>query len=470
MVAGRFYPSDPKDLSRMIDKFFEMTDEMAFGDGLVGAIVPHAGYVYSGPVAAYIYKNLVGKKFDRVVIIAFSHQSPFPGVLVHDADVYRTPLGDAPIDTESAKKLLSKAGLFSSKSGSITSEHSGDVQVPFIQKALPGTPILSLIMGDSRPEISRKLAKALYEAFKGTNTLFIASSDLSHYRPYSDAYTLDSYTLSLILNGDPGEFIAGYVKKKGQLACGFGPIVTMMELFRLMGGGKIKVLNHATSGDVLIGNKDQVVGYASVSFTLDNPLKFKPDPREAKRDEKAADYLSAEEKAYLVKLARNTVETYVKENRIPEAAPPPKGVLTELGAAFVTLRKHGQLRGCIGHVIARGPLYLCVRDVAASAAKHDSRFRPVTLEELKDIDVEVSVLTPLKPVGNVEELVMGRHGVIVRKGQLNQGVYLPQVADETGWSRDEFLSNLCSSKARLKPDCWKDPLTQIFSFEAIVFE
>lgn len=180
--------------------------------------------------------------------------------------------------------------------------------------------------------------------------------------------------------------------------------------------------------------------------------------------------LTHEDKALLLQIARRTVESWVRERKREEFhIPPERTVLLQNGAAFVTLRKHGELRGCIGHTIPQEPLWMCVRDVAISAAAEDPRFRPVSPDELKDIHIEVSVLTPLEPVSNPEDIVMGRDGVVIRKGY-RVGVFLPQVADETGWDRETFLSNLCAHKAGLPPDCWKDPSTHIFRFQAIVFE
>lgn len=180
--------------------------------------------------------------------------------------------------------------------------------------------------------------------------------------------------------------------------------------------------------------------------------------------------LTDEDKALLLQIARKTVESWVRERKREEFnIPPARALLLQKGAAFVTLRKHGELRGCIGHTIPQEPLWMCVRDVAISAASEDPRFRPVSADELKDIHIEVSVLTPLEPVTDVRNIVMGRDGVVVRKGY-RVGVFLPQVADETGWDRETFLSNLCAHKAGLPPDCWKDPSTHLFRFQAIVFE
>lgn len=180
--------------------------------------------------------------------------------------------------------------------------------------------------------------------------------------------------------------------------------------------------------------------------------------------------LTEDDKALLLQIARRTVEFWVKARKREEFdIPAERAVLLQEGAAFVTLRKHGNLRGCIGHTIPQEPLWMCVRDVAIAAATDDPRFRPVSPDELKDIHIEISVLTPLESVSDPDSIVMGRDGVVVRKGY-RVGVFLPQVADETGWDKETFLSNLCSHKAGLPLDCWKDPSTHLFRFQAIVFE
>ncbi|MDD3726208.1 MAG: AmmeMemoRadiSam system protein A [Candidatus Ratteibacteria bacterium] len=177
--------------------------------------------------------------------------------------------------------------------------------------------------------------------------------------------------------------------------------------------------------------------------------------------------LTEQQKQKLLKIARETLEYYLSGRELP---PLPNGdpVLQERRGVFVTLKKEGELRGCIGYIEGVEPLAMAVRDMAIQSATGDPRFPPVRYEELKDIEIEISVLTPLKRVKSSEEIVLGRDGVIVKKGP-RQGVFLPQVADETGWSKEEFLSNLCMYKAGLPPDAWKDNNTEIYIFQADVF-
>jgi AmmeMemoRadiSam system protein A len=177
--------------------------------------------------------------------------------------------------------------------------------------------------------------------------------------------------------------------------------------------------------------------------------------------------LSKEERQKLLVIARNSIQTYLKTGKKLELAEADPVLIKEMGA-FVTLHKHGELRGCIGNLIGQQPLYLTVRDMAVEAAVGDPRFSPVTLEELKDIEIEISALSPLKRIESADEIKMGIHGVLLRRG-FNSGVFLPQVATETGWSKEEFLSQLCSQKAGLPPLAWKDKSTEIYIFTAEVF-
>ena len=173
------------------------------------------------------------------------------------------------------------------------------------------------------------------------------------------------------------------------------------------------------------------------------------------------------QKKELLNIARNTVESYVKDAKVPEFKETDPGLLGQEGA-FVTLHKKGELRGCIGNIIGTQPLWMTVRDMAVESSTRDPRFEPVAPDELKDIKIEISVLSQPKRVQDINEIKMGTHGVIVKRG-FNNGVFLPQVATETGWSRDEFLSNLCAHKAGLPADAWKDKKTELYTFTAQVF-
>ncbi len=177
--------------------------------------------------------------------------------------------------------------------------------------------------------------------------------------------------------------------------------------------------------------------------------------------------LTDRQKETLLKLARETIEKYTTNSIIPKFSDPDP-VFMEKRGAFVTIHKNGKLRGCIGMIEAQEPLYETVTEMAIEASTNDPRFEPVNAEELKEIDIEISVLTPKRRVKSIDEIELGRHGVIVRRG-FNSGVYLPQVALDTGWTKEQFMESLCSGKAGLSADAYKDPKTEIYVFEAEVF-
>jgi len=276
---------------------------------------------------------------------------------------------------------------------------------------------------------------------------------------------MDRKTIELIRDFKIEEFWK-QIKNGTCEMCGSVPVAVGM-LFAKERKLKPHVLTYANSGDVT-GDKGRVVGYTAISFskTPSEGSPVKEEQKEEVADE--VDPLSLVQKRRLIEIAKNTIVEYVQNGKkysVKEADPR----LKEIEGAFVTIHKNGQLRGCIGNIIGRQPLYLTVRDMAIAACSQDPRFVPVKEEELPDLDIEVSVLSVPRVTTNVEEIVMGTHGVIVSRGFGRSGVFLPQVATETGWTREQFLSNLCAHKAGLPPNAWKDPKTRIEIFTADVF-
>jgi len=235
-------------------------------------------------------------------------------------------------------------------------------------------------------------------------------------------------------------------------ACGGFATVIALNVAKEAGYDKVEVLNHTNSAVVTgSANGEWTVGYASI--VVYNP--------------KGEYMLSSQQRKKLLEIARASINTYLqtgKKMELSETDP----VLKQETGAFVTLNKQGELRGCIGNLSASQPLYLTVKDMAVEAAVDDPRFPALTLSELKDLEIEISVLSPLKRVDSAEKIELGKHGVLVRKGY-QSGVFLPQVATETGWSKEEFLNNLCAHKAGLAPGAWKDKNTELYIFNAEVF-
>ncbi len=458
-VAGSFYGADPKELSDSIDQFEASAGDVPVDRKVLIAIAPHAGYIYSGPVAAYTFKAIARDHYKTVVIIGPSHYFPFEGISVWRAGGFKTPLGIMPVDEDFAQALLKESPQFQFLPQVFEREHSIEVEIPFLQKTFKGIRIVPVLMGDPDPKVCRDLAVALDKLIgERDDVLVLISSDMSHYYTYDVANRMDALTLAAIREMDPKKFFEGCLSRRMEM-CGFVPVTTALILAQLRGIKHVEVLKHANSGDTA-GDKSRVVGYSSVIFYSDLL-------GQAKNKEEGIDVLSPAQKKELLKIARSTIETFVKTGKTPDVSTK-DARLNEIEGAFVTITMHGALRGCIGNIIGTEPLVETVRDMSVAAASQDPRFSPVTPAQLKDIDIEISVLSKPRRVKDASEIQLGKHGVIVSDG-IHQGVFLPQVADETGWSKEEFLSELCAQKAGLPPDAWKDPSIALYVFTADVF-
>ncbi len=465
-VAGSFYPADTAALKNMIGQFMDQARGKEVEGEIIGLVAPHAGYVYSGWVAAHAYRQLEGKKFEIVVVISPSHHEYFSGSAVYNGDAYETPLGAVPVDKNLAKEIASKNDLVVlSTQGhawapGTMGEHALEVQLPFLQMMLGSFRLVPIVMGDQRPEYGEALADALANALKGKRVLIVASSDLSHYHPYDDAIQRDKKVVDAFNKFDYLDLSQNCSVGTWE-ACGGGPISVMMMAAEKLGANKATILKYANSGDVPEGVKTQVVGYmAGIVYKAKRGSKAEPNLHQSEQ------HLTAAERTELLHIARTAIEFSVKEKKVPEFSVSSDVLKRECGA-FVTIKKHGDLRGCIGHIVATEPLYETVRDVAISAALQDPRFMPVAPGELKDLELEISVLTPLRKISDLSEVEVGKHGILIRKG-MYQGLLLPQVATEYSWDRTKFLEQTCL-KAGLYPDAYKEKDTEIYIFSAEVF-
>lgn len=471
-VAGGFYPDKAQDLSDMVDIFLKVADPAPMPGEIFALICPHAGYGFSGQVAAYGYKLIKDKPYKTVIVIGPSHYYGFNGVSIYPEGVFRTPLGDVAIDTEFTQKLLNKDKDILFEPRAFEKEHSVEVQLPFVQRALSNFSIVPIVIGDCPLVTCEKLANLIQQAIGSRkDILVIASSDMYHGYDYEELARIDDVTLGALKKMDAEALYYGVRENRFQL-CGGLPVVTTIILAKKLGHNKLNVLRHTNSA-VVTGKKVKgvwTVGYASCAIDQINPvreIKASSVSLVSNGVKKEGAMLNEIQKKKLLEIARKSIETYLKTNRRLELTQTDPILCKNLGA-FVTLREHNELRGCIGNLTAVEPLYLCIRDMAVEAAVGDPRFNPLQLSELKDINIEISVLSPLERVASAEMIKLGVHGVIVRKG-FNSGVFLPQVATETGWSKEEFLSNLCAHKAGLAADAWKDKSCELYVFTAEVF-
>jgi AmmeMemoRadiSam system protein B/AmmeMemoRadiSam system protein A len=461
-VAGGFYPADASALSAMMDDMLAHASPPPISDPILAVVAPHAGYPFSGPVAAYTYAALKGRKFSRVVVIAPSHYEAFDFTSVYEGDAYATPLGTVPVDKAFAKQLakmsptirLSSRGHVPTPKGA---EHALEVELPWLQRVLGDFELVPVVMGDQSYESSRALGVALAKLIQGKDkdTLIVASSDLSHYHPYDEAVKIDHKTLNALQAWDYFSMSRNFEARIWE-ACGGAPIVAAMIAAERMGANQALVLKYANSGDTT-GDHSRVVGYSADVFLKTQSGKT-VEPQFS---------LNGHEKNELLALARKSVEYAVREKKPYEPTASASEALNQERGAFVTLRKSGELRGCIGYTSAAKPLSMTVRDTATLAALRDPRFQPVSASELPQIDYEVSVLSPLRRVLDTRQIKVGQHGLLMKNGAY-EGLLLPQVPVEEKWDRQRFLEETCA-KAGMRPGCWKDENTDIFMFTAVVF-
>jgi hypothetical protein len=399
-----------------------------------------------------------------VVVIAPSHYEAFDFASVYDGDAYATPLGTVQVDKAFARQLvkLSPTMRLSSQGHDATpagAEHAIEVQLPWLQRVLGDFQLVPIVMGEQSYENSRALGVALAKLIenenKGGNTLIVASSDLSHYHTYDEAETIDHKTLGALAVWDYFSMSRNFQTRVWE-ACGGAPIVAAMIAAERMGANQAQVLKYANSGDTS-GDRSRVVGYSADVFVKAPNGKAVETPFS----------LSDRDKNELLALARKSVEQAVGQRKQYEPGATASDALNQDRGAFVTLSEAGELRGCIGYTSATKPLYLAVRDTATLAALRDPRFPPVSSSELPQLEYEISVLSPLRRVVDLQQIKIGQDGLLMKNGDY-EGLFLPQVPVEQKWDRQKYLEETCH-KAGMRPGCWKDADTDIFRFTAVVF-
>ncbi|MBU1745964.1 MAG: AmmeMemoRadiSam system protein B [Proteobacteria bacterium] len=467
-VAGQFYPESATVLKLAVEKFME--------DALppqvkkpVAIVVPHAGYIYSGQICADGWNQVRGGAYDVVVILGTNHTVPsLRKIALYPGGGFRTPLGTAMVDGDLTAALLAASPDCALDKGPHVREHSLEVQVPFVQVLFPQAKIVAAIVGEADAALCTRFGTALASVLKGRRAVIVASSDLSHYPSAKDAEDADMKTLEAVATLDPAAFhsavrtqMARRIPNLSTCACGEAPIMAAMAAAKAMGATGGKVVSYAHSGNLPIGERERVVGYGAVVLAAD-PKKEAAAVRPAAATDGT---IGPADRKYLLRLARETISRYltIKMVPLPRLSSP---ILREPRGVFVTLKKRGDLRGCIGRMVPDRPLAELVGAMALQSAFEDPRFSPVTLRELPDLEIEISVLTPMKPVSGPNDIVVGRDGVLLQKGG-RSAVFLPQVAPEQGWGRDEMLNHL-SRKAGLPSGAWRDGAT-FLTFQAIVF-
>ena len=464
-LAGTWYAADPNELRDELKGYLAKA-ATAPEPNAIGLILPHAGYIYSGPTAARAVKALA-RSYKRVIVIGPSHRVPMSVFSVPRVTHYRTPLGEVPLDTAFIQQLLAHRDLFQSLPAAHQGEHSVQIELPLLQMQLSGFQFVPIVAGQCPLETIRKAAAVLRGLIDG-QTLVVASSDFTHYGerfayvPFTDRVPerleeLDMGAYKAIEALDANAFWT-YQHETGATICGTVPIALLLSM--LDKGTEVRKIAYTTSGAVT-GDWDNSVSYLSAVFS-GGWSKTADVPSETRSES-----LSQADRTVLLTLARRTIAHYLDTGEPPtprdlglEISP----ALKQQRAAFVTLKKGPALRGCIGELTPTQPLYRSVIVHAIHAAVNDYRFRPVTRRELDQLHIEISALTAPVPVGRAEQIRLGTDGVILRK-QGRSAVFLPQVAPEQGWDLATTLTQL-SLKAGLPGDAWQQGATfEVFQAE-----
>lgn len=441
VVAGTFYPGNKEQLKDLINKFLSQVkfdkNEILYPRAL---IVPHAGYIYSGAIAASGFALLKGKNYKKTFLIGPSHHVYLKKASIPQVDYYETPLGLIKL-SKISKELLNEQ-YFEYISQAHTEEHCLEVEIPFLQVVMNETEIIPIIIGQSYiNEIAESLIKKI-----DNDTFIIVSSDLSHYHPYNDALKLDNQCVKSILNNDFNNIYK-------QEACGLYPIIILMKIANHF-GWKAKLLDIRNSGDTS-GSKDNVVGYAAIVF-YENKKKDLT--------------LSDKDKNTLFELARTAI--IKKSQNIDVSKYSISNPLLEKRGCFVTLNLNNELRGCIGYIMPVKSLYQAVIDNAFNAAYQDPRFMPVSEKEIKNLKIEISILTVPEKMNYsskdelLNKLIPNKDGVIINKNG-RSATFLPQVWEQLP-AKEQFLEHLCQ-KAGLSSNTWKDGDMEVLIYKAFVF-
>lgn len=467
VVAGAFYTADPKELVQQVDGFINDAPKKEIKGEIIALLAPHAGYEYSGKIAGYAYKTVYGLKFDTIILVGLSHRVLVDGAAIYPKGKFETPLGLIDIDKDLSDELMLETDKIKAMLKAHQFEHSIEVQLPFLQRAFKDFKIVPMVMNEPSFENIEKISDAIANTVKRSKkkVLIIASSDMSHFPDYEDANYIDKRALEVIEQFDVNAFLAYEAKAMQEgidnlecVLCGDAALSAVMSSAKKLGADKAVILGYANSGDAT-GDKSRVVGYGAVAFIKSNEKKEDP----AMFDPNALDEASKKE---LLVMAREAIREKLDAGSLSRKPAPDKFKLN--GAVFVTLTENGELRGCIGQTQAIMPLGDAVRQMAVESAFGDPRFRALTKDEFDKIKIEISILSPLKRVKDAGEITLPIHGVVVRRG-FNSGLFLPQVAEETGWSKEEFLDALCAHKAGLPKDAWRDPKTELYIFTVLKF-
>ncbi|MDD3679798.1 MAG: AmmeMemoRadiSam system protein B [Candidatus Shapirobacteria bacterium] len=457
-AAGQFYPNCPKEIRSQVERLVDQPNVVLAGQPPQIILVPHAGWSYSGAVAGQAFGLIKAANFDTVILLGSAHRVLTNKIVIDGHDFWQTPLGQTPVAGNLTAELVDDDVIAVDRLVH-QDDHVLEVELPFLQTVLTNFRILPILIGQVDDQSLLVLAKKIRPILANNpKALLVISSDLSHYPDQTTANKADTQILAAIASGDKEKFdqtlaiLVDQYPAVDTFACGADPIRVGLLIADQIGLREAKILIRSDSGTVS-NQVEQVVGYGAVAFWL-------------KRGQDFAE-IDQEEKNLLLSWAREALTSYLATGQIPLKKAPRVSLETKK-AVFVTLKKDNQLRGCLGGLEAKEPVWQAVANMTVTAAANDPRFLPIDKDELFKIKIEISVLSTLKKINYFDEIKLGHHGVFLKKGEIT-GTFLPQVAKEGDWNKESFLGEICSQKMGLSSDCYLDPETEIFIYTVCSF-
>ena len=472
-VAGQFYPSEREELLGTVTRLMDSAKRQTFSEPVRAILAPHAGYDFCGRTMAAAYKQIEGPAFqyDTVILIGPSHGFATAGAAVSSATVWETPLGPVKVDREACRRFVETSDRIEFDDRPHAQEHSLEVQLPFLMVAARGKPfkVVPVVTSSSDTLDHQMIARALVQVASRQGTLIVVSSDFSHFPDAKAAEIIDKNMLSAIaslnaeiLSQEDRKIIKAAHSNVSCTLCGLEAVLSFQRAAAALGITKAAAIDYSHSGTTTGDNK-RVVGYGAMIFA--GPWNL-VDPKSLPL---VTISLNDESRKELLSMVRAAVKAAVQGDWVsylPSANPE----LQIKAGCFVTLKNRGKLRGCIGGFKSDAPLWKTAREIAVLSATNDARFahERIKPEEVPELQIEVSILSPMRRVSRpLEEIQLGRDGIVVQdKGQ--SGTFLPQVATETVWSLEEFLGHCSRDKAGLSWEGWKSPTAVVYAYTATI--
>ena len=464
-IAGRWYPHNKTQLQEELDYYFSLAQthfNIAKNGTICALIVPHAGYAFSGLCAATAYQTIKGSSFDRVIIIGPSHRKNFNGIALPDYQICKTPLGSVSVDTKAIQTILNYNDLFKIIPGIHQSEHSIEIQIPFLQTCLDNFSIIPLAVGILQEKDFKAIVNTIRMLLtQDKKTIIIISSDFIHYGKrfgytpkLKDVATFDHMAIDAICKKSY-QIFEQTIKKTKATICGKAPIKILLQLIQtgIFGNIQCNLTSYYNSAQITASRIGKKIDISKLSQAV---------PKKSSVSYASficQSTLTAKEKKILLQHARHAItQKLFPKKTIPKTATITENLKRQSGA-FVTIKtKSGKLRGCIGNILTTKPLYKTIPAIAVSSAFHDPRFAPLKKEELANTTISITVLSPPRSIKSYKDIIIGTHGIILEKiinNTKKNAVFLPQVATEQRWNLPETLTHL-AQKAGLQKNAWKE--------------